>query len=150
MTTKLSQHFTLEELTVSQTAARRGINNVPKGAALKVLESTACRMEVVRALLGNRPIIVTSGYRGPELNAAIGGSKTSAHMTGHAVDFICPGFGTPYDIALHLAKALTGYDQIIQEFGNWVHIGFGPGQRKQLLTARSVGGRTQYVQGIHR
>ena len=149
MTTRLSPHFSLEELTVSAMAARRGLDNTPTGDALKTLESTACRMETVRALLGNKPIIVLSGYRAPAVNTAVGGSKTSAHRTGHAVDFICPGFGSPYQVAQHLAKTLGGFDQIIQEFGRWVHIGFGPGQRGQLLTARKEGGRTRYLAGIH-
>ncbi len=78
----------------------------------------------------------------------MGGSKTSAHRTGHAVDFICPSFGTPAQVAAFLAKNLKDFDQIIEEFDQWVHIGFGPGKRKQLLTARKVGGRTKYSPGI--
>ena len=109
---------------------------------------TADRMEKVRALLGDKPITVLSGYRSPAVNKAVGGSKTSAHMTGHAVDFICPRFGTPAQVAAHLAKHLTGFDQIIEEFGEWVHVGFGPGKRRELLTARKVGGRTRYTPGI--
>lgn len=148
MTTKLSAHFALEELTVSAEGARRGLKNVPTGTALSTLTDTAARMEEVRAMLGNKPIIVLSGYRSPAVNAAVGGSKSSAHMTGHAVDFICPGFGTPAQVASHLAKNLKGFDQIIEEFGNWVHVGFGPGQRAQLLTARKVKGVTNYSAGI--
>jgi zinc D-Ala-D-Ala carboxypeptidase len=82
------------------------------------------------------------------VNRAVGGSRTSAHRTGHAVDFVCPAFGTPAQVAAHLAKHLTNFDQLIEEFGGWVHVGFGPGQRGQLLTARKVGGRTRYTQGI--
>jgi len=148
MTTKLSPHFTLEELTVSATGARLGLSNVPTGAALATLTATAARMETVRALLGNKPIIVLSGYRSPEVNKAVKGSRTSAHMTGHAVDFICPGFGPSAKVAAHLAKHLSAYDQVIEEFGEWVHIGFGPGDRRQALTARRVGGRTRYTPGI--
>ena len=105
-------------------------------------------MEHVRTLLGDRPISVLSGYRSPEVNKAVGGSPTSAHRTGHAVDFICPSFGTPAQVAAFLAKNLKDFDQIIEEFDQWVHIGFGPGKRKQLLTARKVGGRTKYLPGI--
>ncbi|MGR6533137.1 D-Ala-D-Ala carboxypeptidase family metallohydrolase [Brevundimonas sp. RM1] len=145
---RLSDHFSLAELTVSATAARKGISNVPPPLVLDTLVLTADRMEKVRALLGDHPIIVLSGYRSPAVNAAVGGSKSSAHMTGHAVDFICPRFGTPAQVAAHLAKHLTGFDQLIEEFGEWVHVGFGPGKRGQKLTARKVNGRTVYSPGI--
>ncbi|VTO14104.1 D-Ala-D-Ala carboxypeptidase family metallohydrolase [Brevundimonas vancanneytii] len=145
---RLSDHFSLAELTVSATAARRGISNVPPPLVIDTLILTADRMEKVRALLGDKPIIVLSGYRSPAVNAAVGGSKSSAHMTGHAVDFICPRFGPPAQVAAHLAKHLTGFDQLIEEFGEWVHVGFGPGRRGQKLTARKVNGRTAYSPGI--
>lgn len=145
---RLSDHFSLAELTVSATAARRGISNVPPPLVIDTLILTADRMEKVRALLGDKPIIVLSGYRSPAVNAAVGGSKSSAHMTGHAVDFICPRFGTPAQVAAHLAKHLTGFDQLIEEFGDWVHVGFGPGRRGQKLTARKVNGRTVYSPGV--
>lgn len=146
---RLSDHFSLAELTVSATAARRGISNVPPPLVIDTLILTADRMEKVRALLGDKPIIVLSGYRSPAVNAAVGGSKSSAHMTGHAVDFICPRFGTPAQVAAHLAKHLVGFDQLIEEFGEWVHVGFGPGRRGQKLTARKVNGRTVYSPGIN-
>ncbi len=145
---RLSDHFSLAELTVSATAARRGISNVPPPLVIDTLILTADRMEKVRALLGDKPIIVLSGYRSPAVNAAVGGSKSSAHMTGHAVDFICPRFGTPAQVAAHLAKHLTGFDQLIEEFGDWVHVGFGPGRRGEKLTARKVNGRTVYSPGV--
>jgi zinc D-Ala-D-Ala carboxypeptidase len=145
---KLSEHFSLAEMTFSATAARKGIANVAPPEIVDQLILTADRMEGVRALLGNKPIRVLSGYRSPAVNKAVGGSATSAHRTGHAVDFICPEFGTPAEVAAHLAKHLTSYDQIIQEFDSWVHVGFGPGQRMQKLTARKVRGRTAYTAGI--
>ncbi len=145
---RLSDHFTLAEMTFSATAARQGIPNVPPPAIVDQLTLTADRMEKVRDLLGGKPIRVLSGYRSEAVNRAVGGSASSAHRTGHAVDFTCPEFGTPAQVASHLAKHLTGYDQIIEEFGSWVHIGFGPGQRLQKLTARKVRGRTTYSAGI--
>lgn len=148
MTQRLSDHFTLAELTFSATAARQGLKNTPPQHIIDQLILTADRMEKVRALLGDKPIRVLSGYRSEAVNNAVGGSRTSAHRTGHAVDFTCPDFGTPAQVAAHLAKHLTGYDQLIEEFGGWVHIGFGPGQRMQKLTARKVGGRTRYMPGI--
>ena len=145
---RLSDHFTLAEMTFSATAARQGISNTPPQAIIDQLTLTADRMEKVRDLLGGKPIRVLSGYRSEAVNRAVGGSASSAHRTGHAVDFTCPEFGTPAQVASHLAKHLTGYDQIIEEFGSWVHIGFGPGQRMQKLTARKVRGRTTYSAGI--
>lgn len=145
---RLSAHFSLAELTHSATAARKGIPNVAPPHIVDQLILTADRMEHVRTLLGDRPISVLSGYRSPEVNTAVGGSKTSAHRTGHAVDFICPSFGTPAQVAAFLAKTLKDFDQIIEEFDQWVHVGFGPGKRKQLLTARKVGGKTKYSPGI--
>jgi hypothetical protein len=145
---KLSDHFTLAELTFSATAARKGIPNIAPQPIIDQLVLTADRMEGVRDLLGGNAIRVLSGYRSSAVNRAVGGSTPSAHRTGHAVDFICPGFGTPAQVAAHLAKHLTDYDQIIEEFGGWVHIGFGPGRRMQKLTARKVSGRTVYTPGI--
>lgn len=148
MTQRLSAHFTLAELTASNTAARKGIPNIAPPEIVDTLTLTADRMEKVRTLLGNKPIRVLSGYRSPAVNRAVGGSRSSAHMTGHAVDFICPEFGSPAKVAKYLSDHLTAYDQIIQEFGQWVHIGFGPSRRMQLLTAKKVGGRTVYEPGI--
>ncbi len=148
MTRRLSDHFTLAEMTHSNTALRRGLDNTPPPEVLDQLILTADRMEGVRRLLGDRPIKVSSGYRSPAVNRAVGGSRTSAHRTGHAVDFTCPDFGTPAEVAAHLAQHLTDFDQLIEEFGGWVHIGFGPNKRRQVLTARKVGGRTKYTPGI--
>lgn len=142
---RLSPHFTLAELTVSATAARKGLSNVPPPAVLDQLTVTARRMEVVRKLLGDRPITVLSGYRSPAVNRAVGGSLNSAHMTGHAVDFICPGYGSAAQIARFLAKELKNFDQVIDEFDQWVHIGWGPGAREQYLQARRKAGRTAYT-----
>ena len=147
--TQLSPHFSLSELTVSAAASRKGLSNIPTGQALATLTETAKGMERVRTLLG-KPITVLSGYRAPAVNKAVGGAKNSAHMTGHAVDFICPGFGSPAQVASYLAKHLTDFDQMICEFppDGWVHIGFGPGKRGQELTARKVNGKTVYTNGI--
>lgn len=149
---KLSDHFTLDELIASQTAARRGIKNQPDAAIMDNLVFLAGKLEIVREILGNRPMLISSGYRSPELNVAVGGSKTSAHMTGLAADFICPGFGDPLEICQCLsanAKKI-GFDQIIQE-GTWVHIGFsaaGRQPRLQVLTAQFDKSSTTYINGL--
>lgn len=145
---RLSPHFSLAELTHSATAARRGLTNTPPLHIVEELTRTAAGMERVRAILGGLPITVLSGYRSPQVNMAVGGSRTSAHMTGHAVDFICPRFGNPRQIVRLLraqAAALGDFDQIIEEFGEWVHIGFGPGNRGQVLSAVHSGGKTSYL-----
>lgn len=132
--TQLSPHFTLAELTFSQTAARKGIDNTPPPEILAVLRHTAEGMEAVRAALGGKVISVSSGYRSPALNVAVGGAATSAHSTGHAVDFNCHGFGSPLEVCRALAASGIQYDQLIHEFGRWVHISFAPRLRGQQLT----------------
>lgn len=131
--TPLSQYFTLEELTQSDIAERNGIENMPTPEHLNNLKDTAQRMDKVRALLG-QPITVRSGYRGPALNAKIGGSKTSAHMIGRAVDFVSQRFGTPLDICRKIMASDIVFDQLIYE-GTWVHIGFSDTPRRQALRA---------------
>lgn len=144
MPTMLSPHFSLEEFLASQTAAREGIDNSPSPEHLENLKRTAAVMEKVRELLGNKPIIVSSGYRSPALNAAVGGSSTSAHCFGLACDFQCPAFGTPHEICETLQACVMqlGIDQLIDEYppGGWVHIGLREGDpRHQVATIDSRG-----------
>ena len=122
MTLHLSPHFTIDEATVT---SHKDIPNYPTKPILANMGYTAGKMEQVRELLANKPIYVNSWYRSPKLNSAVGGSKKSAHMDGRAVDFICPHFGTPYDICkwLESKRDLLAYDQLIYE-GTWVHISF--------------------------
>lgn len=137
----LSKYFALSELTVSETAARRGLKNIPFGKQLENLKQTAQRMDAIREGLG-KPIIVTSGYRSPEVNAAVGGSRTSAHCHGLAVDFTCPGYGSPLAVAKAILASGIEFDQLIHEYGAWVHIGFAePGKpsRRQTLTINKRG-----------
>lgn len=143
----LSEHFTLEEFAFSQTAVRKGIDNSPMSQiVLAHLKGTAQRMEDVRNLL-SRPIRITSGYRTPELNRAIGGAKHSHHMDGWAADFICPSYGKPIDIVRAIAESDIQFDQLIQE-GTWVHISFAPTMRREVLTAHFWPSGTTYTQGI--
>ncbi len=144
--TQLSEHFTLEEATFSSTALRLGINNQPNEQQLANMHVAAQGMEKVRALLG-QPIHVDSWLRVPTLNAAVGGVGHSAHMDGFAVDFICPPFGTPQDIARAIINSDIKYDQIIWE-GTWCHISFAPAMRGSILTAHFGNGPVTYTQGI--
>jgi len=105
-------------------------------------------METIRTLLGGRPIIVHSGYRSSQVNKAVGGAATSAHCFGLACDFVCPEFGTPYDVALAILKSDIEYDQLILEYG-WVHVGLaqrGIVFRRESLTKRSA--EAAYESGI--
>lgn len=145
----LTEHFTLAELTASETAARQGIDNTPSDVIIHNLTRTALLLEQVRTLLG-APVIISSGYRCPALNSAIGGAPRSAHMLGLAADFIAPAFGTPLEVCQALSANGLQYDQLIHEFGRWVHIGLREGEpRRQDLTASRLMGGTTYQKGFH-
>lgn len=145
---KLTEHFYLDEFLISETAERFGIDNTPNKEQLANILATATDMERVREALGNRIITVSSGFRSERLNRAVNGSKTSYHMEGLAVDFVCRSFGTPLQICHALAGSALMFDQLIHEYGRWVHIGFprkGEPYRRQLLTIDSSGVRV----GLH-
>lgn len=128
----LSKYFSLDEMLASQTAARKGINNEPTDEHMLNLIDTCHRADAVREFLGH-PMIVSSGYRSPKLNAAVGGSKTSAHCRGEAIDFTCPGFGTPAEVFKALKASGLRFDQCIVEYDTWVHIGYADQMRHQFL-----------------
>lgn len=138
----LSQHFSEAEMIVSQTAARDHLDNTPSADVLSNLTATCEQMEVIRHLLGDRPILVSSAYRSAAVNAAVGGSSTSGHVEGYACDFTCPGFGTPLAIAEFLVGKVK-FDQLIHEYDSWVHVSFDPQMREQTLTITSAGGTQQ-------
>ena len=144
--TKLSEHFTLEELTFSSTAQRKQIDNEPPAEVLENMKRLAAGLEEVRAALGNKPMRINSGYRSPKLNRAVGGARLSAHMAGYAADFVCPEFGSPLKIVKALAATGIQFDKLIQE-GTWVHISFAPEARRQLLTAHFGPNGTSYTAG---
>lgn len=138
---KLTEHFTLEELTFSQTAVRKGIENEPSEAVKRNLKTLAEGLEKVRSILIH-PIRISSGYRSFYLNKAIGGSITSAHMDGYAADFTS-NFGSPNEIVRTLKRHGIKCDQCICE-GTWVHISFDPKMRNQFLTATFNNGVASY------
>ena len=144
---RLSRYFTSHEMTRSQTATRRGIDNSPTPSAIQNLRQTCSLLEEVRALLDGQPVIITSGYRSPALNRRIGGSRRSHHCLGYAADFICPNFGTPSMIAQAIRNSSMTFDQLIHE-GSWVHISAHPQERRQCLTAVFHRGRAHYRRGI--
>jgi putative chitinase len=140
---KLSKYFTLEELTQSQYATRKGIDNTPSGQEMTNLVSTAVKMDEVRKLLG-KPVYVSSGYRNAAVNLAVGGSATSSHTTGQAVDFTCPEFGTVEEVFNAIAKSALRYDQLINEGNRWIHLGFGRQLRHEKLKATFKNGLATY------
>ena len=143
----VSPHFTLAELTLSETAERLGIDNNPVGDALLNMKAFLVPgLEKVRELLGH-PVIISSGYRSPAVNAQVpGSSNTSAHTLGYAADFICPGFGTPWEVCHAIAESGIPVDQIIYEYGRWTHISFDP-RLRGLLTTKLAG--QPYRSGFH-
>lgn len=140
---QLSPHFSLAELTKSNTAIRKGLDNTAPDYIVTRLGRTASKMELVRKICGDRAIIVFSGYRSDGVNKAVGGSPTSSHRDGDAVDFKVVGLSIKATIKLIRDSDLS-YDQLIDEFNAWVHIGFGPKQRQRTLSARKVNNKTLY------
>lgn len=116
----LSAHFGLDELTQSEYAERHGLDNKPDAKTVENLRRLALLLEQVRVVCGV-PIIVSSGYRSPQVNAGVGGQKTSQHVFGCAADI--RGLGMPVeDIMKKIVGSKIEYDQLIREFDSWVHI----------------------------
>lgn len=135
----LSEHFTLEELTASDTASRRGLNNSPSGEVLLNLKKLATALETIRSTIG-KPISITSGYRSPEVNAWIGGSKTSQHCKGQAADIKVKGMN-PNEVVEAIIESGLPYDQLIREFDAWTHISISDTPRKMALIIDKKGTR---------
>lgn len=150
----LSANFSLHELTKSETALRMGFDNTPGEAEIENLR-TLCEkvLQPVRDHYG-KGVKVNSGYRSPESNGAVGGSKTSDHCKGMAADIEIPGVANA-DLAQWIMDNLE-YTQLILEFytpgipdSGWVHVSYDPNRlTKQELTATKVAGKTQYLPGL--
>lgn len=148
---RLSENLNLAECLKSQTAARLGIDNTPDKQHIDNLKLIARDVfQPLRDHLGV-PVFVSSGYRCKALNDAIGGSTTSQHRTGQALDLDVQGIN---DEIFYYIKENLDFDQLIWEFGDskepgWVHVSYiGPGKGKnrgQVLKAFSKNGRTAYA-----
>ena len=141
----MTPHFTLEELTVSQEAIRSGLRNAPDAPQTEALRMLCENvLEPLRARV-KRPIVVSSGFRSTTINRRIGGSSRSQHCKGEAVDFSIPGMSVA-EIVLLIRRMQLPYDQLIDEFSAWVHVSHkrNGSQRHQVMTARRVGGKTEY------
>ncbi len=155
---QITEHFSLKELTQSETARRLGLQNVPSAAEMANIQYTAEQLEKIRAYVG-RGIVVTSCFRSERVNKAVGGSPTSAHRFGLAAD--CDAIGlTSLAFAKEIIKMRDEgeitFDQLILEFpergdGAWVHVGFrrNSPMRNQIMTATKKGGKTVYLPGLH-
>ena len=150
---QLSENFSLNEFTKSDTAVRKGINNTPNETHLENMKSLCENvLQKVRTHFG-KSVRITSGYRSPELCEAIGSSKTSQHAKGQAADFEITGIDNKV-VAEYIIDNLD-FDQIILEFytdgdpnSGWVHCSYKDDNRKQVLRASRVDGKTRYTNGL--
>tara|TARA_R110002167_G_scaffold312070_5_gene517790 strand:- start:1318 stop:1776 length:459 start_codon:yes stop_codon:yes gene_type:complete len=136
MKTPLSKNFTLEEMTFSQTASNRGLSITPSTEVTSNLKFHCTEvLQPIRDLL-KCPIVVTSGYRPEWLNTAIGGSKNSQHMTGHATDFqLLNSKYSLLEACELIEKSKIPYDQLIHEFGKWIHVSSARPPRLETMSA---------------
>ena len=137
---KLSPHFSLAEMTKSQAAERKGIDNIPGPEEVENLKSLCNNLLEYIRIHFNKPVVINSGFRNKKVNSIIGGSNKSQHTTGQAADIEIPGISN-----LDLAKWISNnieFDQLILEFhdikipdSGWVHVSWNSkGNRKQILT----------------
>lgn len=140
----LTPHFTLEELTASETADRNGWDNTPNDAELENLKRLADFLEQVKAVLNGKPIMVNSAFRSKKVNDAVGSKDSSQHRVGCAADIRVPGM-TPDQVVRAVIASGIGYDQVIREFDRWTHISVpnsvDAAPRKQALIIDKAGTR---------
>lgn len=149
------RNISRRELERSQTAIRKGIDNtipdelLPNAVRLAEFLQTL-RDRLSRVLLREAAIILSSGFRCYELNRAIGGSTTSAHMKALAADIYVPGL-SPRKLAEYISILMSDYDQVIVEFDRWVHLGLSESDvepRREQLTAMRREGNVVYLRGF--
>lgn len=117
----LSTHFTLEELTRSEVAARFGFDNNPNESEIENLRRLAVLLESVKSAVGMKPVMINSGFRSKKVNDAVGSKDTSQHRIGCAADIRVPGM-TPRQVVDACIANGVPFDQIILEFDSWTHI----------------------------
>lgn len=151
---QLTENFSLNEMIKSETALRHGLDNTPPEDVVDNLR-TLCEqiLQPLRTAYG-RGIKVNSGYRSPDVNAAVGGSRTSDHCKGQAADIEIPGIANA-DLAAYIAQYFQ-FTQLILEFytpgipdSGWVHVSYDPNNlKRQVMTAMRENGKTVYKQGL--
>jgi hypothetical protein len=149
----LSHNFTVDELIKSETAIRRNIDNTPTQSVISNLQALVNNvLQPVRDKFG--PLVISSGYRSPQLNTAIGGSSRSDHCLGMAADIQAPGLDNKR-LAIYIKNNFK-YTQLILEFytegqphSGWVHVSYDENDLKcEVLTATKQDGKTVYLKGI--
>lgn len=147
---QLSAHFWLREFTRSQTASRHGVPNEPNEEQIgNLIRLCTDFLEPIRTIFRS-PIVIHSGFRSRDLNQLIGGSRTSSHMDGDAADLDVIG-KSPLEVCQVIEQTELEFDQVIHEFGEWVHLGVGPRKRRQSLTAyKDKNNKTRYSLGLHK
>jgi hypothetical protein len=152
---KLSEHLSLSEVTRSESAKRNQISNMPTGEHIANFMLLAEKIfEPIREHFGV-PIHISSGYRSKELNAKIGGSATSQHCKGQAIDIDMDGStnGVTNADVFNYIKDNLPFDQLIWEFGNdinpdWVHVSYNVKQRGEILKAVKINNVTKYIKYV--
>ena len=114
----LTEHFTLEELTHTD---HRELENIPNETELTNLQRLADFLEIVKSVLGGKPIMVNSAFRSKAVNDAVGSKDTSQHRVGCAADLRVPGM-TPDEVVKAIIASGIGYEQVIREFDRWTHV----------------------------
>jgi hypothetical protein len=142
---RLSRYYTLARLVHSDTARERGIDNAPPPELIPNLRLLARGLDRIRLLLGH-PLEISSGYRSPALNAAVGGARNSQHAQGLAADFTCPDFGSPLAVARAMRDSGIAFDTLIYEFEEWVHVSFTVTPRRRVLTIYDA--KEGYLDGL--
>jgi hypothetical protein len=144
---QLSEHFSLAELTASETADRLNIDNTPDTSEMANLVRLATFLEEVKTVLGGKPVMINSAFRCKQVNDAVGSKDTSQHRIGCAADIRVPSM-TPDEVVKAIIASGIGYDQVIREFDRWTHISIpseaGTNSRKQALIIDKTGTR-QYA-----
>ena len=140
----LTPHFTLDELTASESAERNGWDNTPNDAELENLKRLADMLEQVKVVLGGKPIMINSAFRSKKVNDAVGSKDTSQHRIGCAADLRVPGM-TPDEVVRKVIASGINFDQVIREFDRWTHISVSNSvdtpARKQALIIDKAGTR---------
>lgn len=143
---QISSHFSLDELTHSDVAARKGLDNAPNAGEISNLVRLAEHLlEPIRDLL-NVPLRVNSGFRSPIVNSLVGGATGSAHMDGRACDFVPVGMDLSQAFDA-IRRSNLPYDQLILECNAWIHVAVarvGADPRRQALLATGTPGRWSY------
>ena len=139
--TQLTEHFTLEELTITD---HREFNNEPNPNETANLQRLAELLEQVKSVLGGKPVMVNSAFRSKQVNDAVGSKDTSQHRLGCAADIRVPGV-TPDQVVKEIMAAKLPFDQLIREFDRWTHISVpntvGAAPRGQVLIIDRAGTR---------